>query len=373
MVLEIARRSAAATAGSSRRATTSTSASAATRSEGPRLRAELRRLCEAYGIDPDAATDTRGYRLPMRRPGTTLARGTTAVIGDAAGLVDPFSGDGMYEAFLSAKLVAEAALDVLAGRAETLEPYARGGRARGSRRSRAPAGARSVAFERFPRTTFALARLPITFRALEKLLARRSARAGGRPRRREGRDPRDLRASRGSPPKAIRPVRADPSSAMDLNGLLRRAVELGASDIHLKIGQPPVAAAATATSSPIEDWPSRSTTRTLEAVAHDRRSPIAGEARAFHATGDLDLAYQDAGLPRFRVNAFRQRGATSFAFRVIPSTSRRFDQLSLPPGVERLADEHRGLCSSPARPARARRRRSPRWSTTSTARGSSTS
>ena len=31
------------------------------------MRAELRRMCEAYGIDPDAATDTRGYRLPMRR------------------------------------------------------------------------------------------------------------------------------------------------------------------------------------------------------------------------------------------------------------------------------------------------------------------
>src|SRR5438874_4812966 len=73
--------------------------------EASKLRAELRRMCEAYGIDPEAATDTRGYRLPMRLPRTQLARGTTAVIGDAAGLGDPFSGDGMYEAFLSAKLV----------------------------------------------------------------------------------------------------------------------------------------------------------------------------------------------------------------------------------------------------------------------------
>src|SRR6185437_8915677 len=91
--------------------------------EGPRLRAELRRMCEAYGIDPDAARDPRGYRLPLRLPGTRLARGRTAVIGDAAGLVDPFSGDGMYEAFLSAQLVSEAALDVLAGRAEDLDAY----------------------------------------------------------------------------------------------------------------------------------------------------------------------------------------------------------------------------------------------------------
>src|SRR5258708_8882005 len=84
-------------------------------SEGPRLRAELRRMCEEYGVDPDAATETRGYRLPLRKPPSVLARGTTAVIGDAAGLVDPFSRDGMYEAFLRPQLAAEAALDPLPG------------------------------------------------------------------------------------------------------------------------------------------------------------------------------------------------------------------------------------------------------------------
>jgi geranylgeranyl reductase family protein len=137
--------------------------------EGPKLRAELRRMCEAYGIDPDAAEDTRGYRLPLRLPGTQLARGRTAVIGDAAGLVDPFSGDGMYEAFLSAQLVADAALDVLAGRAENLDAYQAAVERRIAPLTRAGWGAKR-AFERFPRTTYALARLPVTFRALEKLL-----------------------------------------------------------------------------------------------------------------------------------------------------------------------------------------------------------
>ncbi|HZD88418.1 MAG TPA: geranylgeranyl reductase family protein [Gaiellaceae bacterium] len=137
--------------------------------EGPRLRGELRRLCEVYGIDADAAADTRGYRLPMRPAGSELARGNTAVIGDAAGLVDPFSGDGMYEAFLSAKLVSEAALDVLAGRADTLEPYQAAVERRIVPLTRAGWGAKR-AFERFPRTTYALARLPLTFRALEKVL-----------------------------------------------------------------------------------------------------------------------------------------------------------------------------------------------------------
>jgi geranylgeranyl reductase family protein len=137
--------------------------------EGPKLRAELRQMCESYGIDPDAARETRGYRLPLRLPGTRLARGRTAVIGDAAGLVDPFSGDGMYEAFLSARLVAHASLDVLAGRADSLDAYQAAVERRIAPLTRAGWGAKR-AFERFPRTTYALARLPITFRALEKLL-----------------------------------------------------------------------------------------------------------------------------------------------------------------------------------------------------------
>jgi geranylgeranyl reductase family protein len=138
-------------------------------SEAPRLREHLRRLCEMHGIDFGTATATRGYRLPMRRPDGRLARGTTALIGDAAGLLDPFSGDGMYEAFLSAQLVADAALAVLAGRAEGLEPYAEAVERRITPLTTAGWGAKR-AFDRFPRTTFAIARLPLTFKVVEKLL-----------------------------------------------------------------------------------------------------------------------------------------------------------------------------------------------------------
>ena len=130
---------------------------------GPRLRASLRRMCEAYGVDPDAAAETRGYRLPMRTSATRLANDRAALIGDAAGLVDPFSGDGMYEAFLSAQLVAEA---VLAG---DLAGYAAAVDRRIGPLTRAGWGAKA-AFTRFPRTTFALARLPMTWRAVEKVL-----------------------------------------------------------------------------------------------------------------------------------------------------------------------------------------------------------
>src|SRR5262245_56180014 len=137
--------------------------------EGPKLRSELRQMCEAFGIDPDAAQETRGYRLPLRLAGTQLARGRTAVIGDAAGLVDPFSGDGMYEAFLSARLVTGAALDVLAGRAENLDAYQAAVERRIAPLTRAGWGAKR-AFERFPRTTYAVARLNVTWRALAKML-----------------------------------------------------------------------------------------------------------------------------------------------------------------------------------------------------------
>jgi twitching motility protein PilT len=128
---------------------------------------------------------------------------------------------------------------------------------------------------------------------------------------------------------------------MDLNGLLRRAVELGASDIHLKIGRPPVlrrdgALGELEDSEPLDDNDLLSVLNKVSAHAPDKLTH-------FHTSGDLDIAYQDEDLPRFRVNAYRQRGAISFAFRVIPKNVPSFEQLNLPAGVQKLAEEHRGL------------------------------
>jgi twitching motility protein PilT len=128
---------------------------------------------------------------------------------------------------------------------------------------------------------------------------------------------------------------------MDLNGLLTRAVELGATDVHLKVGQPPICR-VDGDLTPMEDHEpldDGALAAVLEIVG--RRSPE--KLRQFHESGDLDLAYQDGLLPRFRVNAYRQRSATSFAFRVIPKTVPSFEQLNLPIGVQQLAEEHRGL------------------------------
>jgi geranylgeranyl reductase family protein len=79
--------------------------------EGPRLREHLARLTQQHGIDPAALRDRQGHRLPMRRRGAEPARGRVLLVGDAAGLVDPLSGDGIYEAFVSAELAADAILE----------------------------------------------------------------------------------------------------------------------------------------------------------------------------------------------------------------------------------------------------------------------
>jgi geranylgeranyl reductase family protein len=94
-------------------------------SAGPTLRTHLREFCERRGFDHSKLEDVRGYRLPGRRPGAPLARGRALLIGDAAGLVDPLWGDGMSAAFVSSRLAAAAALDLLAGRVTDVEGYAR--------------------------------------------------------------------------------------------------------------------------------------------------------------------------------------------------------------------------------------------------------
>jgi geranylgeranyl reductase family protein len=136
-------------------------------SEGPRLREHLAELCRRHGIDGDGLESVRGHRLPLRRGGFVPARGRTLLVGDAAGLVDPLTGDGMYEAFVSARLASAAILDVLAGRAETVEPYTdRLAEALGSL-AKASWGAK-IALDRYPRTTFALARAPLVWPVVER-------------------------------------------------------------------------------------------------------------------------------------------------------------------------------------------------------------
>lgn len=139
-------------------------------SEGPRLRGLLRRVCEAHGLEDAPISELRGHRLPLRRRDSRIARCRAALVGDAAGLVDPLSGDGMYEAFYSAKLASEAALDVLAGRAAGLEAYAR--RLTDGLASMTSASWRAkLALDRFPRLAFGIFRAPLVWSVAEKIVS----------------------------------------------------------------------------------------------------------------------------------------------------------------------------------------------------------
>jgi twitching motility protein PilT len=128
---------------------------------------------------------------------------------------------------------------------------------------------------------------------------------------------------------------------VDLHALLLHAVQAGASDVHLKVGQPPVLRHDGALDA-LDGWPPLDEPE-LEAALATVTAEDPARRSAFDEFGELDLAYTPAGLPRLRVNVFRQRGAISFAFRVIPSAIPSFAELGLPAGVALLAEEQRGL------------------------------
>src|SRR4029453_14139511 len=128
---------------------------------------------------------------------------------------------------------------------------------------------------------------------------------------------------------------------VDLEAILGAAVDRGASDVHLKVARPPVVRF----DGKLETLPGFSPLGTAE--LEDVVSLVGASARSrlasFESTGELDTAYQVPGLPRFRVKPFRHRGDVAVAFPVIPREAPDFQTLRLPPGVERLSEEHRGL------------------------------
>lgn len=131
-------------------------------SEGPRLREHLARACAAYGLPAERLDGLRGYRLPMRPHGEPAVRGRVLLVGDAAGLVDPLSGDGMYEAFVSSRIAAETSLALLEGRIASLDEY--GPRLEAALgRPLAASWKAKLAIDRFPRLVFGIARIPIVW------------------------------------------------------------------------------------------------------------------------------------------------------------------------------------------------------------------
>ncbi|MFN8034770.1 MAG: type IV pilus twitching motility protein PilT [Acidimicrobiia bacterium] len=124
----------------------------------------------------------------------------------------------------------------------------------------------------------------------------------------------------------------------DLDQLLRYAVERGASDVHIKVGSSPYIRI---------DGRLRQTTFDAVGPADTERIGFAimpkQRAEEFLATSEADFAYALAGVGRFRVNVFRQRGSVGLVLRRVLPGIPSFEALGLPAVVRRLAEEPRGL------------------------------
>jgi len=125
----------------------------------------------------------------------------------------------------------------------------------------------------------------------------------------------------------------------DIDKTLAYVVEREGSDLHIKADSPPVARVhgdlwALQGSEPLSDT---ETEQAFKAIASDRHQ------NEFEENGEVDFSYELPGICRFRVNAFRQRGAVSIALRAIPFQVRTIEDLGLPEVVRRLAEEPRGI------------------------------
>ncbi len=121
--------------------------------------------------------------------------------------------------------------------------------------------------------------------------------------------------------------------------VLQAARKLGASDVHLKVGLPPI-------------FRIRGSLRTLKDVPPMNGDVIMTFAvnimnpkqhEKFMTDCEVDLAYGTPDGARYRVNVFRQRGDTGMVLRIIPSEVPNFDRLNLPKRVRDFAQVHRGL------------------------------
>ncbi len=128
-------------------------------------------------------------------------------------------------------------------------------------------------------------------------------------------------------------------SPMELNEILQIALRGGASDIHLKAGLPPMFR-VDGSLVPLKDGrrlPPEEVARMAFGIMNEFQK------EKFKSTNEVDLAYGVPGLGRFRVNVFQQRGTIGAVLRVIPFKVMSVRELLLPPVIEQIALEERGL------------------------------
>jgi twitching motility protein PilT len=127
--------------------------------------------------------------------------------------------------------------------------------------------------------------------------------------------------------------------AINIDDLLRRAVDKRASDLHLKVGNHPYLRVDGALLG-LSDIP-RVTPEEMLSMAFSMMTNR--QKQKFKETAELDMAYGVAGLGRFRVNVFQQRGNVGMVLRVIPTKIRTIEELELPRILTQICEETRGL------------------------------
>jgi twitching motility protein PilT len=126
----------------------------------------------------------------------------------------------------------------------------------------------------------------------------------------------------------------------DIDNALCTLVQLGGSDLHLKVGVPPLTR-VDGELRPIEGAEALSNEDTEGAVGSMLHDPI--KLTELAEEFEVDFSYSISGVARFRVNAFRQRGTLSLVCRAIPHTIRSVSELMLPEVITELSDEERGI------------------------------
>jgi twitching motility protein PilT len=126
-----------------------------------------------------------------------------------------------------------------------------------------------------------------------------------------------------------------------LDRLLKYAVDNGVSDVHLKVGAPP----SMRVNGELQHIPGapRLKPEDIDGIVLALTNNLPKRREEFAEHGETDLAYSVAGLGRFRVNVFRQRGSASVVMRYVPGDVPMLEDLGLPPVVQRLAEEDRGI------------------------------
>jgi twitching motility protein PilT len=124
-----------------------------------------------------------------------------------------------------------------------------------------------------------------------------------------------------------------------IDDLLRMAMSFGASDLHLRAGSTPVIR-VNGELRPLSGVTKLNQDETLE-MAFSMMSNR--QKQHFKEVYEVDIGYGVSGLGRFRVNIFQQRNSIGIVARVISDTIRDFAQLGMPPVMQTISDENRGL------------------------------